>query len=147
MKRISIGAAVLTFCIAIIAPAHAAFHLFRFDQVYSNADGTIQYVVLREITGSDGEGFWAGQALRATPTGGEKIAARWADHRNVPQIPFQPDWTRHKKAAPFKRNDEMLSVLPKGVIVLPGTGIQDNLRDKAKAMGLKVWDFRQRGGA
>ena len=83
----------------------------------------------------------------ATPTGGEKIAARWADHRNVPQIPFQPDWTRHKKAAPFKRNDEMLSVLPKGVIVLPGIGIQDNLRDKAKAMGVKVWDFRQRGGA
>lgn len=83
----------------------------------------------------------------ATPTGGERIAARWADHRNVPQVAFQPDWTRHKKAAPFKRNDEMLSVLPKGVVIFPGTGIQDNLRDKAKEMGLKVWDFRHLGGA
>ena len=83
----------------------------------------------------------------ATPSGGERIAARWADHRSVTQIPFQPDWTRHKKAAPFKRNDEMLAILPKGVVILPGTGIQDNLRDKAKAMGIKVWDFRQQGGA
>ena len=82
-----------------------------------------------------------------TQTGGERISARWADHRKVPQIVFKPDWTRHKKAAPFKRNDQMLEVPPKGVIVLPGTGIQDNLRDKAKAMGIKLWDFRKRGGA
>ena len=70
MKRISIGAAVLMFSLALVAPAHAAFHLFRIDQVYSNADGTIQYVVMRESTGSDGEGFWAGQSLRATPAAG-----------------------------------------------------------------------------
>ena len=83
----------------------------------------------------------------ATPTGGEKIAALWADQRNVPQIPFKPDWNRHKKAAPFKRNDALLEALPAGVIILPGTGIQDNLHDKAKAMGIKRWDFRHQGGA
>ena len=48
-------------------------------------------------------------------------------HRKVPQIAFKPDWTKHAKAAPFKRNDQMLDVLPIGVIVFPGTGIQDNL--------------------
>jgi len=31
-----------------------------------------------------------------------------ADARKVPQVSFKPDWTRHAKAAPFKRNDELL---------------------------------------
>jgi hypothetical protein len=34
-----------------------------------------------------------------SPKGAEKIAARWADHRNVPQIGFAPDWTKHGRAA------------------------------------------------
>jgi hypothetical protein len=38
----------------------------------------------------------------------------------------------------------MLEVLPIGVIVFPGTGIQDNLADKAKKLGIPVWRF---GGA
>jgi hypothetical protein len=71
--------------------------------------------------------------------GAELIAAKWADARKVPQIAFKPDWTRHAKAAPFKRNDAMLEVLPIGVIVLPGSGIQDNLADKARALGIPVW--------
>lgn len=81
-----------------------------------------------------------------SPKGAERIAARWADHRNVPQIAFKPDWTRHAKAAPFKRNDRMLDVLPIGVMVFPGTGIQENLADKAKKLGIPVWKFGS-GGA
>ncbi len=80
-----------------------------------------------------------------SPKGAEKIASRWADHRKVPQIGFAPDWTRHAKAAPFKRNDAMLDILPIGVIVFPGTGIQDNLADKARKMGIPLYDFRRRG--
>jgi hypothetical protein len=80
------------------------------------------------------------------PKGAERIAAKWADHRKVPQIAFKPDWTRHAKAAPFKRNDAMLEVLPIGVMVFPGTGIQDNLADKAKKLGIPVWKFGS-GGA
>jgi hypothetical protein len=76
-----------------------------------------------------------------SPKGAERIAARWADHRNVPQIAFKPDWTKHAKAAPFKRNDAMLAVLPIGVMIFPGTGIQENLADKAKKLGIPVWRF------
>ncbi len=57
-----------------------------------------------------------------SPTGAERIAARWADTRKVTHIPFKPDWTRHAKAAPFKRNDQILEVLPIGVVVCPGFG-------------------------
>ncbi|WP_026784616.1 DUF2493 domain-containing protein [Pleomorphomonas koreensis] len=81
-----------------------------------------------------------------SPKGAEKIASRWADHRKVPQVAFKPDWTKHAKAAPFKRNDQMLAVLPIGVIVFPGTGIQDNLADKAKKLGIPVYRFGN-GGA
>jgi hypothetical protein len=79
-------------------------------------------------------------------TGGERIASCWASDRKVQQIAFKPNWTRHNKAAPFKRNDAMLAVLPIGVIVFPGSGIQDNLADKARALGIRPMDYRQKGG-
>ena len=81
-----------------------------------------------------------------SPKGAELIAAKWADNRKVLQIAFKPDWTKHAKAAPFKRNDAMLNVLPIGVMVFPGTGIQDNLADKARKLGIPVWKFGS-GGA
>ncbi|MGR3315816.1 MAG: SLOG family protein, partial [Roseovarius indicus] len=67
------------------------------------------------------------------------IAATWANNRKVPQVAFKPDWTKHAKAAPFKRNDRMLDTMPIGVIVFPGTGIQENLADKARKMGIPVY--------
>jgi hypothetical protein len=82
----------------------------------------------------------------AGPKGAERIAACWADNRKVAQVAFKPDWTRHKNAAPFKRNDVMLETLPIGVIVFPGSGIVENLADKARKMGIPVWRF-VKGGA
>ncbi len=82
----------------------------------------------------------------ATPTGAERAAACWAESRAVPQVAFRPDWGTHRKAAPFKRNDAMLEALPAGVIVFAGTGIQDNLADKAKKLGIPVWDQREKPG-
>jgi len=82
-----------------------------------------------------------------SPKGAERIAACWADHAKVAQVVFKPDWTRHRNAAPFKRNDQMLEVLPIGVIVFPGSGITENLADKARKMGIPVWRFTVEGGA
>ena len=81
-----------------------------------------------------------------SPKGAERIAACWADNRKVAQIAFKPDFARHKNAAPFKRNDQLLEVLPIGVVVFPGSGISDNLADKAKALGIPLLDYRK-GGA
>lgn len=81
-----------------------------------------------------------------TPKGAEKAAACWADKRGVTQIAFKPDWTRDGKAAPFKRNDRMLEIVPMGVIIFPGSGITGNLADKAKKLGIPVLDHRT-GGA
>ena len=82
-----------------------------------------------------------------SPKGAERVAACWADNRKVAQVVFKPDWTRHKNAAPFKRNDQMLEVLPIGVIAFPGSGISENLADKARKMGIPVWRFVGDSGA
>lgn len=78
-----------------------------------------------------------------SPKGAERIAACWAESRKVTQISFKPNWTKHAKAAPFRRNDEMLSVLPAGLIVFPGNGITDNLADKARRLGIPVWQIAE----
>ena len=70
--------------------------------------------------------------------GVEKIAARWAETNGVQQIVCKPDWNRHGRAAPFRRNDELLNLLPRGVIAFPGSGITDNLVDKARQLGIPV---------
>ena len=82
-----------------------------------------------------------------SPKGAERIAACWADNRKVPQVAFKPDFTRHRNAAPFKRNDQLLDVLPIGVVVFPGSGISDNLADKARKLGIPLLDYRKGGGA
>ncbi len=70
--------------------------------------------------------------------GVEKIAASWAERNGVHQVVCKPDWDRHGRAAPFRRNDELLNLLPKGVIAFPGSGITENLVDKAKQLGIPV---------
>jgi hypothetical protein len=76
------------------------------------------------------------------PKGADLIASKWATNRKVTQIAFKPDWAKHgTKRAGFLRNDTMLAVMPIGVIVFPGTGIQDNLADKARKLHIRVWRF------
>ena len=71
--------------------------------------------------------------------GADHFAGRWADSRGVHQVVCKPEWARHGKAAPFKRNDELLDLLPKGIIIFPGgSGIVENLADKAAHKGIPV---------
>ena len=53
--------------------------------------------------------------------GAELIASKWATARKVPQIAFKPDFNKYPKAAPFKRNDLLLEMLPTGALVF-GSG-------------------------
>jgi len=70
--------------------------------------------------------------------GVERIAASWAEQRGVHQVVCKPDWDRYGRAAPFRRNDDLLNLLPKGVIAFPGSGITENLVDKARQLGIPV---------
>ena len=84
--------------------------------------------------------------LHGGSRGAELIAAKWAEHRSVVQVVFKPDWNRHKQAAPFKRNDQMLEAQPIGVVAAPGSGVTDNLVDKARRQGIPVFRLGD-GGA
>ena len=53
--------------------ARADFATFVIDELYSNADGSVQYVVLREAQGTNGANLLAGHTLSATHTGVTKL--------------------------------------------------------------------------
>lgn len=76
--------------------------------------------------------------------GADKIADLWAASRGVAAVAFKPRWTGpNDKAAPFKRNDLLLEqAVPVGLVAFRGNGINDNLVDKARAMGVPVVDRR-----
>ena len=74
-----------------------------------------------------------------SPRGAERIAACWADSRKVTQIAFKPDWNRHAKAAPFRRNDQMLSVAcrPGGHRCFPGSASPRTLPTRPAASAFR----------
>jgi hypothetical protein len=65
----------LMFLLLAAFAANANFHLFRIEQIYSNADGTVQFIVLRESFGMNGEDLWANQMLTSSGGGSNKSIA------------------------------------------------------------------------
>jgi len=65
------GALSLGLC--FFAPnAGASFHTYQIHQIFSNADGTIQFVVLHEVAGENNEHFLEGHTLTSTQGGTTK---------------------------------------------------------------------------
>ncbi len=69
--KLWLGSILTAVCVLEASVALAAFHLFRIDQIYSNADGTVQFVVLScaPTSCANGENFWAGQSFASTHAG------------------------------------------------------------------------------
>lgn len=62
---------------------------------------------------------WPDMALATTGAkGAEKIAIRWASQKTVTLVKAQPDFDKHRKAAPFRANDEMIELDPVCCITL-----------------------------
>jgi hypothetical protein len=62
------GALSLGLC--LVAPnAGASFHAYQINQIFSNADGTIQFVLLHETLGLNGENFLEGHTFTSTQGG------------------------------------------------------------------------------
>ncbi|MDQ6618741.1 MAG: hypothetical protein M3Z31_03425 [Pseudomonadota bacterium] len=66
--RFHLRSLILVLVLLLAAPTatYATFHSFRIESVYSNADGSVQYVVLREMQALIGQRFFAGHALTST---------------------------------------------------------------------------------
>ena len=82
MKQVLAGFLGIMLALAALL-AHAEFHTFQIEQIYSNADGTIQFVVLHESVGSSGEQFLAGRALSSTHAG---VTKTFVFPKNLPFV-------------------------------------------------------------
>ena len=82
-----------------------------------------------------------------SPKGAELIAAKWADQPQGPADRLQArlDEARQGRAVQAQRR-RCSTCCRSASCVFPGTGIQDNLADKARKLGIPVWKFGS-GGA
>jgi hypothetical protein len=76
----------------------------------------------------------------------DRIAASWAEQRKVPQVAFALD-RRLGTRAGFRRNEQMLSLKPRYLVVFAGNGVLERLVIEAKAKGVHVVDRRGPLGA
>jgi hypothetical protein len=53
-------------------PGHASFHTYVINEIYSNADGTVQFVELREVQGAAGQNFLTGIRLVSSSGSSQK---------------------------------------------------------------------------
>ena len=73
--------------------------------------------------------------------GADRLAASWAERHKVPQIAFSLD-TRLGARAGFRRNEQMLGLKPRYVVVFAGNGVLERLVIQAKERGISVVDRR-----
>src|SRR3954469_7188542 len=63
-RMTSIYRILLSLFAVVALPASATFHLWAMSELYSNADGSVQFLEMRAITGA--QEFVAGHTLRST---------------------------------------------------------------------------------
>lgn len=73
MRRQWIFAAMLALAIAIASPARAGSHLWVINEVFSNADGTIQFIEMHECCGAANEIALADKWILSDATGSQFI--------------------------------------------------------------------------
>jgi len=73
MTKIAFRGLLSLALLAFASWANAAFHLFRIEQIYTNADGSVQFVVLKECCNTNGENQWDSQSLRSTSPAGTQV--------------------------------------------------------------------------
>lgn len=69
LRRATLLAGMLAVWTFAASPAFALSHLWRFNEIFSNADGTIQFIELKECCGSDEETFLSNKWLSSDATG------------------------------------------------------------------------------
>jgi len=100
---------------------------------------------------------WPDMALATTGArGAERLAIRWAQQKGVTLVLARVDFDRHRKAAPFRANDELLALEPTCCLTLAQSldgaraaeshpfGPAQNLAQQAAARGVQHVAIRPR---
>src|SRR6476646_754089 len=64
-RRVLARISVLTSLLAITTSVIANCHTYQIEQIYSNTDGSVQFVVLRESMNANGQEFWTNHVLKS----------------------------------------------------------------------------------
>jgi hypothetical protein len=70
--------------------------------------------------------------------GDDRIVRNWAERHGVPQVIVGMNFDKYGKRAGFVRNEKMIELGLKGVILMPGNGVTMNLGQKAEEAGVNV---------
>jgi len=62
----------LAFSLCMAVSAQAAFHTWNVNEIYSNADGSVQFIEMREGDGFDGQHFLPGHSISCTSAEGTR---------------------------------------------------------------------------
>jgi len=73
--------------------------------------------------------------------GGERLAKRWAQQKGVRLVLAKPDFERFGRAAPFRANDQLMTLRPVCVLVLP-----DSLGPSGRSTAVRAGDEFSRAG-
>ena len=73
--------------------------------------------------------------------GADRLAAAWAERRQIPQVAFRLDLRLGQRAG-FRRNEQMLALNPRYLVAFPGNGVLERLVIDAKENSIKVVDRR-----
>lgn len=79
------------------------------------------------------------EVIHGAARGADTLAGEWAASRMVPCTPVPADWEKYKKAAGFRRNEEMLKRSPGYVIAFPGGNGTAHMVEIATKAGVPVW--------
>ena len=80
-------ASIATMLVLAAQAASANFHLFQVEQLFSNADGTVQFIVMHEFAGMNGENMWMGNTLTSTRAG---VAKQFIFNKDLPGGSYDP---------------------------------------------------------
>jgi len=76
--------------------------------------------------------------------GADKLAKEWAKSRGVHCLTFMADWDKYGLAAGPKRNQQMIDeAKPQFVVAFPGNKGTRDMKFKAVAAGIKVWEVQE----
>ena len=79
--------------------------------------------------------------IHGAAPGADTHASHWAWLRGVQELVYPADWKAHGKAAGPIRNQQMVNAGPSLCVAFPGGKGTDNMKDRARAHGVRVLEF------
>lgn len=83
------------------------------------------------------------QVLSGKAAGADQFGEMWAAEHAIPVAEFPPDWVAYGKSAGPRRNRQMAENAD-AVVLFPGGDGTQSMFDIARALNLKIYDWRER---